>query len=85
MDKLKRYAIKNSGHNKINNIKMLRRDITSIFIGTLATDIAFDITTKSKFLSIENASIILGSTLFGAGIFYTGKFCVAEYKKFKRK
>ena len=85
MDELKRYAIRNSGRNKINNIKMLRRDITSIFIGTLIMDMAFDITTKSRFLSIENAGIILSSTFFGAGIFYTGKFCVAEYKKFKRK
>ena len=48
-------------------------------------DMAFDITTKFRFLSIENAGIILGSTFFGAGIFYTGKFCAAEYKKFKRK
>lgn len=85
MDKLKRYSIKNSEHNKINKMRILRRDITSIFIGTLIMDMAFDITTKSRFLSIENAGIILGSTFFGAGIFYTGKFCAAEYKKFKRK
>ncbi len=85
MDRLERSAIKNFKRNKINNIRILRRDITSIFIGTLATDMTFDIATNSRFLSIENAGIILGSVLLGTGIFYTGKFCATEYKKFKRK